>query len=210
MVAEGAGILASSLISIKFQPVQDKAFQMGSLRSVRSPSLVPEPERNCLDTFAREVDYLYGTLQRLGAPSADIDDLLQDIFVVLHRHWPTLDLTRPLRPWLFGVAFRVVRAQRRRRAREAPLGGLDPEDTAPSPEGQLEGEESLVILRAALERVPSARRSVLVKHDLEGLEVIDIARQLSMTKFGVYARLYKGRKELASAVRQLLREGVRT
>ena len=45
----------------------------------------------------------------------------------------------------------------------------------------------------------------MIKHDLEGLEIIDIARQLSITKFGVYARLYKGRKELASAVRRLRR-----
>ena len=183
---------------------------MGSLHSIWSPARVPEPVRNCVDTFEREIDYLYGTLQRLGAPPADIDDLLQDIFVVLYRHWPTLDLNRPLRPWLFGVAFRVVRAQRRRRAREAPWGGLDPEDSGDGPDRKLESNESLAILWAALEHVPSGRRSVVMKHDLEGLEIVDIARQLSMSKFGVYARLYKGRKELASAVRRLLREGVPT
>ena len=182
---------------------------MGSLRSVPSRAPVPEPESNCLDVFDQEVDYLYATLQRLGARPADIDDLLQEIFLVLYRHWPTLDLTRPLRPWLFGVAFRVVRSQRRRRSREAPYAGLDPEDTALSPEGHLEGQESIATLWAALERVPLARRSVLIKHDLEGLEVIAIARQLSITKFGVYARLHKARKELASAVLRLLKEGVR-
>jgi RNA polymerase sigma-70 factor, ECF subfamily len=183
---------------------------MGSLHSIRPPPRVPEPDKNCLDTFDQELDYLYGTLRRLGAPSADVDDLLQDIFVVLYRHWPTLDLTRPLRPWLFGVAFRVVRSHRRRRARESPWAGLEPEDVGDRPDRQLEGEESLAILWAALERLPSARRSVVIKHDLEGLEIVDIARELSMTKFGVYARLYKGRKELASAVRRLLGEGVRT
>ncbi|HYP76847.1 MAG TPA: sigma-70 family RNA polymerase sigma factor [Polyangiaceae bacterium] len=188
---------------------------MGSLRSLRPRSRAPEPEesepeRNCVGAFERELDYLYATLQRLGAPPADVDDLLQDVFVVLHRHWPTLDLTRPLRPWLFGVAFRVVRAHRRRRAREAPWAGLDPEDTGDSPDRQLESHESLAILWAALEHVPSARRSVVMKHDLDGLDIVDIARELSMTKFGVYARLYKGRKELASAVRRLAKGGVQT
>jgi len=184
---------------------------MGALCSVAAESPEsPESGADCLDTFEREVDYLYGTLQRLGARAADIDDLLQDIFVVLYRHWPTLDLSRPLRPWLFGVAFRVVRAHRRRRSRESPYIGLDPEDAAPSPEGRFQGQESLAALRLALLQVPSQRRSVLIKHDLEGLEVVDIARELAMTKFGVYARLYKGRKELASAVRRLLREGVHT
>lgn len=182
---------------------------MGSLRSVQSFVPAAAPERDCLETFDRELDYLFGTLRRLGAPPADVDDLLQEIFVALHNNWATLDTTRPLRPWLFGVAFRVVRSHRRRRARETPHEGLDPEDTALSPEGHLQGQESLALLAAALEHVPVARRSVLIMHDLEGHEVVDIARQLSITKFGVYARLYKGRKELASAVRRLWKQGLR-
>jgi RNA polymerase sigma-70 factor, ECF subfamily len=183
---------------------------MASLRSLRSISPLPAPDTGCLDAFERELDYLFGTLQRLGARPADVDDLLQDIFVILYRNWPTLDTSRALRPWLFGVAFRVIRTHRRRRARESCFGGLDPEDEALSPEGWLQGQESLALLSAALERLPSARRSVLIMHDLEGLEIVDIARQLSLTKFGVYARLYKGRKELASAVQRLRKESVRT
>jgi len=183
---------------------------MGSLRSVRSVLSLPAPDSGCLDTFEQELDYLFGTLQRLGARPGDIDDLLQDIFLILYRNWPTLDTTRALRPWLFGVAFRVVRTHRRRRARESCYGGLDPQDESPSPEGRLQGQESMALLSAALERLPGTRRSVLIMHDLEGLEVLDIARQLSITKFGVYARLYKGRKELAAAVRRLRKEGGRT
>jgi RNA polymerase sigma-70 factor (ECF subfamily) len=181
---------------------------MVSLRLVRSPAPGPTPDSGCLDTFDRELDYVYGTLRRLGARPFDIDDLLQDIFLVLYRHWETLDTTRSLRPWLFGVAFRVVRTHRRRRARETPSATLDLEDSALDPEGWVQGQESLSLLSAALQRVPAQRRSVVIKHDLEGLEVIDIARQLSLTKFGVYARLYKGRKELASAVRRLGKEAV--
>ena len=180
------------------------------MRLVRSPTPLPAPDGDCLATFDRELDYLYGTLQRLGAHPGDIDDLLQDIFLILHRSWPKLDATRSLRPWLFGVAFRVIRMQRRRRARERCHGGLDLEDAGPTPEGWLQGQESLALLSAALERVPITRRSVVQMHDLEGLEVIDIARQLSITKFGVYARLHKGRKELAGAVRRLQAERVRT
>jgi RNA polymerase sigma-70 factor, ECF subfamily len=180
---------------------------MGSLRSVRASLPSPAPEVSCLDTFDRELDYLYGTLQRLGARPADMDDLLQDMFLILYRNWPTLDVSRPLRPWLFGVAFRVVRTLRRRRARERCEAGLDIEDGALSPEARVFGRESMVLLSAALERVPIARRSVLVMHELEGIEVVDIARKLAITKFGVYARLYKGRKELAFAVRRLCAEG---
>jgi DNA-directed RNA polymerase specialized sigma24 family protein len=61
-----------------------------------------------------------------------------------------------------------------------------------------------------VDRVPSARRSVLVMHDLEGMEIADIARQLSMSKLGIYSRLYKGRRELASALRRLRRRDATT
>ena len=182
---------------------------VSSLRLLHSKSPLPAPEANCLETFDRELDYIFATLQRLGARPADVDDLLQEIFLVLYRNWPTLDATRSLRPWLFGVAFRVIRTQRRRRARETPYEGLDPEDIAPDPEGWVQAQESLALLSAALQQIPSLRRSVVIKHDLEGLDVIDIGRELSITKFGVYARLYKGRKELAAAIRRLWKEGVR-
>jgi len=178
------------------------------LRLVRSPPS-PAPDAKCIDAFDRELDYIFATLQRLGAPPSDIEDLMQEISVVLYRNWPDLDTTRSLRPWLFGVAFRVVRVHRRRRARETPFAELEQEDGAPSPEGWLQGQESLALLSSALQLVPLARRSIVIKHDLEGLEIVEIARQLSMTKFGVYARLYKGRKELAAAVRRLAKEDVR-
>ena len=182
---------------------------MGTLHYLRAVTPQPLADASCLQAFDKEVDYLFWTLQRLGARPSDTEDLLQDIFAVLHDKWSTLDTTRPLRPWLFGVAFRMVRTYRRRQLRETPRDGLDPEDGAPDPEDNLQEQQSLALLSAALERVPEARRSVLVLHNLDGIEVIEIARRLSITRFGVYARLRKGRKELASAVRSLQRGRVR-
>ncbi len=174
-------------------------------------AVAPQPSQAtaCLAAFERELDYLFWTLQRLGARPLDIEDLLQDMFAVLHQNWPTLDTTRPLRPWLFSVAFRLVRTYRRRQFRETLRDVLDPPDGSPDPEGRLQDRQSLTLLSAALERIPEPRRSVLVLHELDGVEVVEIARRLSITTFGVYARLRKGRKELASAVRSLGGRSVR-
>jgi RNA polymerase sigma-70 factor (ECF subfamily) len=124
--------------------------------------------------------------------------------VVLHRNWPTLDLTRPIRPYLFGVAFRVVCAYRRRRAREIPHPFIDSPDSAATPEGLLQNKQSVALLMAALERVPLPRRKVVVMHDLDGVPIAEVARRMSLSRFGAYARLRKARKELAAAVRRLL------
>jgi len=185
---------------------------MGYLRLVHAapPSPAPaaaEPLSTCLEAFDREVDYLFETLRRLGAAPREIEDLAQEIFVVLHRHWPTLDTTRPLRPYLFGVAFRVVCAHRRRRAREIPHAVLEVEDGRVSPEGSMQDRESLALLMAALERVPLARRAVLVMHELDGVAITEVATRLSISRFGAYARLRKGRKELAAAVMRLSKAG---
>jgi RNA polymerase sigma-70 factor (ECF subfamily) len=180
---------------------------MGYLRQVRSPLPQPSPEGSALEVYERELDYLFATLQRMGANPREIEDLAQEVFVVLHRNWPALDTSRPFRPYLFAVAFRVVCAHRRRSAREVPYAELDVEDQSLGPERSLQSKESAQLLMAALDRVPLQRRAVLVMHDLDGFPIVDVAAKLSITRFGAYARLRKARKELASALRRLLARG---
>ena len=179
---------------------------MGYLRQVRSAPPEPNFETSCLGVYEKELDYLFETLQRLGANRREAEDLAQEVFIILHRKWANLDTSRPFRPYLFGVAFRVVCAHRRRNRRELPYAHLDTEDQASGPEEMLQSNESAGLLMAALETVPLARRAVVVMHDLDGCSVVEVAAQLSLTRFGVYARLRKGRRELASALRRLLRQ----
>jgi RNA polymerase sigma-70 factor (ECF subfamily) len=178
---------------------------MGYLRLVHSAPSVPTPASACLEAFEGELDYIFATLQRLGVAPGEVEDLAQEVFMVLHRKWTSLDTERPLRPYIFGVAFRIVCAHRRRRVREIPYPALDIDDGAPSPECSLQSKESITLLLIALESVPMLRRGVVVMHDLDGVPIVEVARALSISRFGAYARLVKGRKELTAAVRRLLR-----
>jgi len=182
---------------------------MDYVRLVHSTPAVATPENTCLDVFKQELDYVFATLQRLGASPGDIEDLAQEVFIVLYRNWTDLDTTRPLRAYLFGVAFRIVCAHRRRRAREIPHPVLEATDGAPSPEGALQSKESITLLLTALEDVPLLRRAVVVMHDLDEVPIVEVARTLSISRFGAYSRLRKGRKELTAAIRRLSREGAR-
>jgi len=182
---------------------------MGYVRLVHSASAVPTQEGTCLDAFKHELDYVFATLRRLGVSPGEIEDLAQEVFIVLYRNWAEFDITRPLRPYLFGVAFRIVCAHRRRRAREIPHPTLETPDGCPSPEGALQSKESIALLQAALESVPLLRRAVLVMHDLDDVPIVEVAKTLSISRFGAYSRLRKGRKELTGAVRRLSREGAR-
>jgi len=183
---------------------------MVELRLVSTAPETPTPDSACLDAFDRELDYVFATLRRLGAAPRDVEDLAQEVFVVLYRKWDTLDLSRPLRPYLFGIAFRIVSAQRRRRIREVLSADFTLSADTSDPEDSLQSKQAVELLLAALESVPLARRAVVIMHDLDETPVADIAHHLSITRFGVYARLRKGRRELAAAVRTLLRGGAST
>jgi RNA polymerase sigma-70 factor (ECF subfamily) len=182
---------------------------MAYLRLVQPPAAEPAADHECVQAFDRELDYIFGTLRRLGAPPGDVEDLAHNVFLVLLKNWAELDRTRPLRPYLFAIAFRIVRAHRRRRLREVPRPALDATDGGPSPEWLFQTREDTALLHAALEQVPLTRRAVLVMHELDGVPIAEVAKALSITRFGAYARLRKGHRELAAAMKRLQRPGAR-
>ncbi|HVZ89262.1 MAG TPA: RNA polymerase sigma factor [Polyangia bacterium] len=163
-------------------------------------------DQECLAAFQREVDYIYRTLLRLGADPSDVDDLVQEVFLALRRSWPDYDATRPLRPYLFGIGFRIVAGYRRKRRREIAYGFLEIDDESPGPEEALDAKEARVLLFKALERIPLPRRAVLIMHELDDVPVAEIAKVLSIPLFTVYSRLRKARRELQAAGRRLAGE----
>lgn len=181
---------------------------MAYLRLLKPSEKEPTPADACVAVFDEHLGYVFETLRRLGARAAELEDLAQDVFLVLYRNWPNLDTSLPLRPYLFGVAFRIVCAHKRRRSREVFAPNLEAIDGAVGQEQSLQRREAVALLLAALELVPLSRRAVVIMHELDEVPVKVIAETLSMTRFGVHARLRKGRMELARAVR-LLEQGRR-
>ncbi|HEY4393057.1 MAG TPA: sigma-70 family RNA polymerase sigma factor [Polyangia bacterium] len=159
----------------------------------------------CLEAFRRELSYIHRTFLRLGTPAAEAEDLVQELFLVLRRNWDEYDPQRPLRPYLFGIAFRIASGNRRKRAREIPSEVFTVTDPRPGPEELFESNEARDLLLEALDQVPLPRRAVLVMHELDYVPVAQVAAALSIPIFTVYSRLRKGRRELDKALRRLLR-----
>ncbi len=163
-------------------------------------------EEGAFLAFQRELDYIYRTFRRLGAPPFDVDDLAQDLFIVLRRSWKEYDRTRPLRPYLFGIAFRIAAAHRRKRRREVAFGILPVDDTGPGPDEIVGAKQTRALLLAALDRIPLPRRAVLIMHELDDIPVAQVAEVLSIPRFTVYSRLRKARRELRVAIQRLSRQ----
>jgi RNA polymerase sigma-70 factor (ECF subfamily) len=160
----------------------------------------------CLEAFQRELDYIFRTLRRLGVSASEVEDLAQEVFLALRRSWLEYDPQRPLRPYLFGIAFRIAAAHQRKRQREVALGVVEVNDTNPGPDDALAAKQARAVVLAGLEKIPLPRRAVLVMHDIDGIPVGQVAASLSIPLFTVYSRLRKGRRELEAAVRRMLKE----
>lgn len=155
----------------------------------------------CLEAYQRELDYLMRTLQRLGVASEDLEDLAHEVFLVLRSTWRDYDPVRALRPYLFGIAFRVASSHRRRHWREVSFESVDAPDLVPLPDQTVEANQARALVLFALQKIPLPRRVVLVMHELDEIPMKDVARTLGIPVFTAYSRLRKARRELEAALR---------
>ena len=176
------------------------------LRFLPQPAAQAAPDEACLAAFQEQLDYVWGTLRRFGTPPSEVEDLVQEVFLALRRSWSEYDPERPLRPYLFGIAFRIASAQQRKRRREVVSPAIEVGDAGPGPKAALQANQARAAVLAALERIPLPRRAVLVMHDLDGVPVGEAAAALSIPLFTAYSRLRKARKELETALRRSLKE----
>ena len=82
-----------------------------------------QAQASATDMFREHGRYAFRLLRRLGVHEADVDDVLQEVFVVVHRKLPDFDPARSGRAWLYGICVRVAANYRRsqRKRRELPV-----------------------------------------------------------------------------------------
>jgi len=149
--------------------------------------------------YRSELPYVWKTLRRLGVLPHDLEDVVHDLFVVVHRRLGDYDRSRPLRPWLFGIAVRVVSDYRRssHRVHAALRSDAEPPPEAPIAEERVTEREARTLFLRALETLDLERRAVLVMHDLDEIDMPEIAAALSLPLNTAYSRLRLARADLS-------------
>jgi RNA polymerase sigma-70 factor, ECF subfamily len=155
--------------------------------------------------YRSEFAYVWKTLRRLGAPPSHLEDLAHDVFVVVHRHLGDYDVSRPLRPWLFGIALRVVSDFRRlgSNLREIAAEQIDAVDPSPTPQQRMEAVEARALLLKALDALDLDRRAVFIMHAVDEVPVPEIAAALSIPLNTAYSRLRLARADVAACLKRL-------
>ncbi len=146
---------------------------------------------------AEHASFVWLTLQRLGVSDADVEDLLQEVFVVVHRRLSSFDGSAKMTSWLFGICLRVAAAHRRRAyfRRERSVAELpDLSSGAPNPEERAVVKEAEGRLEAVLDRMDLEERALFVMYEIDELSCETIAEMLGVPIGTVYSRLHAARK----------------
>ena len=187
----------------------DRHGQSRVVASAHEPPIpVAGPPPTLRDLFTMHAPYVWNTLRRLGVPAPDLEDLAHDVFIQVQRHLDDFETGRPVRPWLFGFAYRVASQHRRRAYRRRETYG-DPDAAIHpglAPDEQVEADERRRLVLAALQRIDLERRAVFVLHDIDGTSMADIAESLGIPANTGYSRLRVAREEFAAAVKVLQRQ----
>lgn len=170
--------------------------------------LEPAPAMGAEALFRAHATFVAAFVTRLGAVQAEVDDLVQEVFLVAHNKGGYQPGPAQPRTWLAAIALRVARTRQRavRRRRE---DAAEPDFDALAAEGRdpseaLDLAESLARVQRALEALDLEHRAVFVLFELEGEPCQAIADALEIPIGTVYSRLHNARKRFAEAHARML------
>src|SRR5688500_4563862 len=143
------------------------------------PAQAP-PRRQSLvfdDVYREHFTFVWRAAKRLGAGDGSLDDVVQEVFVVVHRRLGDFEGRSSVKTWLFGITLRIVRDHRRavRRRPVEPAVDVDTlESTANGPAENAEKAEAVRVLHALLDQLADERREIFVMADLEQMTMPEI------------------------------------
>lgn len=157
------------------------------------------------NAFFLEQSALVERVLRHWVRPSEIEDLMQEVFVVIYRKLPGFEGRSQLSTWIYGVCTKVASAHVRKQKNRARLFERFRKANAPkaaddSPEDWVIAHQSHRRVRSALETMSAKKREVFVLRELEGLSGPDVARALSISETTMRARLFHARKAFAHAL----------
>jgi RNA polymerase sigma-70 factor (ECF subfamily) len=163
--------------------------------------------------YEQYFDLVWSAARHFGVPKDAIDDVVQEVFVVIHARLETVQHAESLRSWVYGVARRTIsslrRAQRTRSTTQAQYEEMV-DWLACLPETPLDvserNEQQLLLIRI-LSELDEMKREVLVLAELEEFTAPEIAAVLDIPVNTVYSRLRVARQAFEQALtRHLARQ----
>lgn len=168
---------------------------------------LPAREIDAVAVHDAHADLVFRSLQRLGVRPADLDDVLQEVFLVVHKRLHTYDHSSKLTTWLYGICVKVVAAQRRRawfRRETLPDEGEVP--SSARPDALLDARRDRATLNRVLDAMDLEKRAVFVMFEIDELSCEAIATILGVPAGTVWSRLSAAREQFEAKLARLQKE----
>jgi RNA polymerase sigma-70 factor, ECF subfamily len=154
------------------------------------------------DRYARDV---WHAVRRTLGPDADVEDVVQALFIQLPDMAALYDGRASCRGWLCGIAFRLASRHRRGLGRFRRMLGRFAQTLGTTsridPERSASNSQELRAFDRALARLSEKKRIVMVLVELEGLTTEVVATMLEIPVATVRTRLFHARRDLHEAMR---------
>lgn len=150
-------------------------------------------------------DFVWRVLRRLGVQPYQLEDAVQDVFVVVQRRLADFEQRSSVKTWLFGIALRVAKDQRRahgKRGVEVPEADVVLIGSSKDPDEAAQQAEAAALLQSLLDELDDDRRAVFVMTELEGFTAPEIAETIGVGLNTVYSRLRLARRDLEQALQR--------
>jgi RNA polymerase sigma-70 factor (ECF subfamily) len=152
-------------------------------------------------------DFVWTWVRRFGIPLDAVDDVVQEVFIIVHARLKTVERPASLRSWLYGVTRRTVSMYLRGRIgrtgkREIPEPAIEdtPHPMQPTALDLAVLSDELQVLWRILGQMDPLRREVLVLADIEEMTAPEIAEGVGIPLNTVYSRLRVARQEFNEVV----------
>lgn len=166
------------------------------------------PVPPAFETLYREhCQFVARAARRLNAPEGQIEDVVQDVFIVVGRRLHEFEGRASIKTWLFAITVRVVAVHRRTEARhKRRIGALAMWLSQGVGHGSLSDRESAHNLQTMLARLDERRRAVFILVELEGATAKEVAAELNLPVSTVNTCLKTARRRLAKAADEIRNE----
>jgi RNA polymerase sigma-70 factor (ECF subfamily) len=143
---------------------------------------------------------------RMLGPSADTEDVVQEVFLQVHKSLGEFRGQAKFTTWLHRVTVNVV-LMVRRAARSRPVFSGEPlSDVEPDrrllPDEDAARRQRIAAFRRLLDRLPEKKRTVFILHEIEGMSPAEIGEIVDAPVLTVRTRLFYARRELAEMMRE--------
>jgi len=179
--------------------------RMQTSSSVADGAFVVAPEFEAV--YREHHAFVWRCVRRLGIPDGEVDDLVQEVFVVVHGKLGEFAGASKITTWLFGVAFRVISHHRRSaQARARREAQVEPGRPPTEPDRRLSREQAVNILDELLDRLDDDQRNVFVMAEVVKMSAPEIAELTGAKLNTVYSRLRLARRAFDESLQAWLAE----